>query len=92
MPDTQNKPHEPVESLFGAVDAPGRFSPVYAAYVRLIERAVDVFGSERAANHWLTTPQPYFHDQVPLDMAAVHGYSADVFEDYFGRIEHGIYS
>lgn len=64
----------------------------YEAYVKLVNRAVEAFGNEEAANHWLTTPQPWFDGQIPLRMAEREGFSLDAFEDLFLRVEHGIYS
>jgi uncharacterized protein (DUF2384 family) len=64
----------------------------YEAYVKLVNRAIEALGSETTANHWLNTPQPRFDNQVPLEMAQREGFSLTLFEEYFSRIEHGIYS
>lgn len=64
----------------------------YEAYVKLVNRAIEALGSETAANHWLNTPQPRFHNQIPLEMAQREGFSLSLFEEYFSRIEHGIYT
>ncbi len=64
----------------------------YEAYAKLVNRAVEAFGNEEQANHWLTTPQPWFDNQIPLRMAEQDGFSMNQFEDLFLRIEHGIYS
>jgi uncharacterized protein (DUF2384 family) len=74
----------------GTTHAPTSLS--YEAYSKLVSRAVEVFGSEEAANHWLTTPQPKFDNQIPLRMAELDGFSLARFEEYFARVEHGIYS
>lgn len=64
----------------------------YEAYAKFVNRAVEAFGNEEQANHWLTTPQPWFDNQIPLRMAEQDGFSMEKFEDLFLRIEHGIYS
>lgn len=66
-------------------------TPAYEAYVKLIERAIEALGSEDAANHWINTPQPRFGGQIPMNMAISAGFSMEPFEEYFSRIEHGIY-
>ena len=74
------RPAQPVTSLS------------YEAYEKLVDGAVEAFGNEEQANHSLTTPQPWFDNQIPLRMAEQDGFSMDKFEDLFLRIEHGIYS
>lgn len=64
----------------------------HEAYLKLVNRAIEALGSEAAANHWLNTPQPRFDHQIPLEMAQREGFSLSLFEEYFSRIEHGIYS
>lgn len=56
----------------------------------LIERAVEAFGSERCALHWLRREQTSFNGATPLD-TAIWERNFLVVLDQLKRIEHGIY-
>lgn len=60
-------------------------------YQQLVQRAVDVFGSELKASTWLSTPQNDLNGEVPLELARRQHYEPAVFDEFFGRVEHGIY-
>jgi len=59
-------------------------------YRRLVARAVDVFGDEIKASHWLSLPNSDLNGATPLEAAQIEGYSAQLLEPIFNRIEHGI--
>jgi uncharacterized protein (DUF2384 family) len=64
-------------------------------YRALVARAVDVFGDEIMAAHWLSTPNPDFNGEQPLEAARRAGMSDEtleqILEPVFVRIEEGIY-
>jgi uncharacterized protein (DUF2384 family) len=64
-------------------------------YRALVERTVDVFGSEIKASLWLSTPSPDFGGKAPIQAAEEVEFSPgaieDIFEPVFVRIEEGIY-
>ena len=68
----------------------------YRSYRHLVERTISVFGDERKASLWLSTPSQEMQGKVPMQVAQSVGYSRaeleNIFEPIFLRIEHGIYS
>ncbi len=67
----------------------------YSNYRALVDRAIDVFGSELKASRWLSMPSVDLNGKVPLEIAFSCEYDkakmAKFFEPIFVRIEHGIY-
>ena len=67
----------------------------YANYQALVERAVDVFGSELKASRWLSLPSVDLGGKIPLQVAQSVSYAADelerIFEPIFVHMEHGIF-
>jgi putative toxin-antitoxin system antitoxin component (TIGR02293 family) len=57
--------------------------------VPIIAHAVAVFGDERKATHWLTTPLVLFDNRTPMDLLAISEGSERV-ERTLTRIEHNI--
>ncbi len=57
--------------------------------VPVIAHAVGVFGDERKATHWLSTPLPFFGNRAPQDMLETDEGIALV-EQTLTRIEHNI--
>ena len=57
--------------------------------VPVIAHAVGVFGDERKATHWLSTPLPFFGNRAPQDMLETDKGIALV-EQTLTRIEHNI--
>ena len=68
----------------------------YSNYRQLVERTIDVFGDERKASLWLSTPSSDLQGKVPMQVAQSVGYARTeldrIFEPIFLGIEHGIYS
>jgi putative toxin-antitoxin system antitoxin component (TIGR02293 family) len=60
-------------------------------FARLLVRASDVLGSEKAARSWLTAPAVAFRGECPLDFADTEIGAREV-EALLGRIEHGVFS
>ena len=59
--------------------------------IRIFQRAVDVLGTEVAAQHWLRTPIMALDWKSPLDFANTETGAREV-ETVLGRIEHGVFS
>jgi len=82
--DPSNKPVDP------------QIKTEYANYKTLVERTIDVFGSESKASRWLSMPSIDLGGKIPLQVAQSVSYSASeierIFEPIFIQIEHGIYS
>lgn len=57
--------------------------------VPVIAHAIAVFGDERKATHWLSTPLPIFGNRAPQDMLDSEEGLAAV-EQTLTRIEHNI--
>jgi putative toxin-antitoxin system antitoxin component (TIGR02293 family) len=60
-------------------------------FARLLVRAADVLGSEKAARSWLAEPAIAFQGECPLDFADTEIGAREV-EALLGRIEHGVFS
>ncbi len=60
-------------------------------FARLLARASDVLGSEKAARSWLAAPAVAFRGECPLDFADTEIGAREV-EALLGRIEHGVFS
>ncbi len=63
----------------------------YSAYNIVVNRAVDVFGSESKATHWLSRQNPDFDGKSPLDALVASGFDPNPILDTLGKIEHGVY-
>jgi len=57
----------------------------------LFDRAVEVLGSEGAANTWLKSPRAALGNRSPLENADTEPGAREV-EDLLGRIEYGVFS
>lgn len=55
----------------------------------LVQRAIDVFGTEARAKDWLRHPQFGLGGLVPLEVADTEPGAREV-EELLGRIEHGV--
>lgn len=65
-------------------------SSVAFQYAKVLEHAIDVFGSQKLAEEWLGRPCKSLDGDVPLDIVENSvGYQA--VEDYLERIESGVY-
>jgi putative toxin-antitoxin system antitoxin component (TIGR02293 family) len=60
-------------------------------FARLMGKAVTVFGNEKDARDWLSSPQFGLGGAVPLDYAKTEVGAREI-ENLLGRIEHGVYS
>lgn len=58
---------------------------------RIVHRAIEVFGSEAGARHWLKRPQVLFKGAAPLALLRSDA-GAKAVENQLGRIEHGIFA
>jgi putative toxin-antitoxin system antitoxin component (TIGR02293 family) len=58
---------------------------------RLLDRAVEVLGSENAARAWLKSPARSLSGITPLDYSDTEIGAREV-EDLLGRLEHGVFS
>jgi putative toxin-antitoxin system antitoxin component (TIGR02293 family) len=59
---------------------------------RVFARAIELFeGDDRAARHWLSTPQRALGGAVPLTLAKTKVGAREV-ERLVGRLEHGVFS
>jgi len=58
-------------------------------YTQLWRQAVDLWGSEEAAQQWLTSPEPALNGQTPI-ARAITGVGSREVEDLMGRIAYGI--
>lgn len=63
--------------------------PDVSRLVPVIAHAVAVFGDERKATHWLSTPLPFFGDRAPQQLLGTEEGLALV-EQTLTRIEHNI--
>jgi putative toxin-antitoxin system antitoxin component (TIGR02293 family) len=60
-------------------------------YARLLGKAVEVMGNEKAGREWLTSPAYGLGGSVPLDYAETEAGAREV-ENLLLRIEHGVCS
>ena len=58
---------------------------------RLLARATDVLGTEKAAREWLRTPAIAFRGESPLAYSDTEIGAREV-ENLLGRLEHGVFS
>lgn len=65
-------------------------SAVAFQFARVLEHAINVFGSQRLAEEWLGRPCKQLDGDVPLDMID-NPVGFQVVEDYLERIEYGVY-
>ena len=63
----------------------------YLAYKTVVERAVDVFGNELKATHWLSRSSLDFGERSPLEALVDSGFDPTPILDVLGKIEHGVY-
>lgn len=65
-------------------------SAVAFQFARVLEHAIEVFGSLSLAEEWLGSPCKYLDGDVPLDVID-NPVGFQAVEDYLERIEHGVY-
>ena len=59
-------------------------------YAKVLEHAINVFGSQQLAEEWLGRPCKFLEGGVPLDMLDNPiGFRA--VEDYLDRVQYGVY-
>jgi uncharacterized protein (DUF2384 family) len=63
----------------------------YLIYNTVVERAVDVFGSELKATRWLSRQNPDFDGKSPLEALVDSGFDPTPILNTLGKIEHGVY-
>lgn len=59
--------------------------------MRIMERAVELFGDREKANQWLKKPKKLFEGKTPLAFAETEPGAQFVLQ-VIGRIEHGVFS
>jgi len=65
-------------------------SAVAFQYAKVLEHAINVFGTQKLAEEWLGRPCKYLDGDVPLDVID-NPVGFQAIEDYLERIEYGIY-
>ena len=58
---------------------------------QMLNRTIEVLGSQEQAVRWLKTPRAYFGGKPPLDFADTELGSREVL-NLLGRVEHGVFS
>jgi len=59
-------------------------------YAKVLEHAINVFGTQKLAEEWLGRPCKFLDGDVPLDMID-NPVGFQTVEDYLERIEYGVY-
>jgi putative toxin-antitoxin system antitoxin component (TIGR02293 family) len=65
-------------------------SAVALQYAKVLEHAINVFGTQKLAEEWLGNPCKYLDGDVPLDVID-NSVGFNTVEDYLERIEYGVY-
>ncbi|MBB3105447.1 antitoxin Xre/MbcA/ParS toxin-binding domain-containing protein [Azomonas macrocytogenes] len=65
-------------------------SAVAFQYAKVLEHAINVFGTQKLAEEWLGRPCKYLDGDVPLDVID-NPVGFQAVEDYLERIEYGVY-
>jgi putative toxin-antitoxin system antitoxin component (TIGR02293 family) len=65
-------------------------SAVALHYAKVLEHAINVFGTQKLAEEWLSRPCKYLDGDVPLDVID-NPLGFQVIEDYLERIEYRVY-
>lgn len=65
-------------------------SAVALQYAKVLEQAINVFGTQQLAEEWLGRPCKFLEGNVPLDMID-NPVGFQAVEDHLSRIEHGVY-
>lgn len=65
-------------------------SAVAFQYAKVLEHAIAVFGTQKAAEDWLGSPCKYLEGGVPLDLID-NPVGFQAVEDYLERVELGVY-
>jgi putative toxin-antitoxin system antitoxin component (TIGR02293 family) len=63
--------------------------PDMSRLVPVIAHAIAVFGDEKKATHWLSTPLPFFDGRAPQELLDT-GEGMALVEQTLTRIEHNI--
>lgn len=65
-------------------------SAVALQYAKVLEHAINVFGTQNLAEEWLGRPCKYLDGDVPLEVID-NPIGFQAVEDYLERIEYGVY-
>jgi len=65
-------------------------SAVAFQYAKVLEHAMNVFGTQKLAEEWLGRPCKHLDGDVPLDVID-NPFGFQAVEDYLERIEYGVY-
>ena len=65
-------------------------SAVAFQYAKVLEHAINVFGTQKLAEEWLGRPCKYLDGDAPLDVID-NPMGFQTVEDYLERIEYGVY-
>lgn len=74
----------------GGTLTPGESERV-ARFVRVLDTAVDYFGSKQDAYTWLQSPVRGLGNIAPIDLIATESGALEV-TDLIGRLEHGVFA
>ncbi|AGJ85671.1 type II RES/Xre toxin-antitoxin system antitoxin [Raoultella ornithinolytica] len=74
----------------GGTLTPGESERV-ARFVRVLDTAVDYFGSKQDAYDWLLSPVRGLGNVAPIDLIATESGALEV-TDLIGRLEHGVFA
>ncbi|HHT7563882.1 type II RES/Xre toxin-antitoxin system antitoxin [Raoultella ornithinolytica] len=74
----------------GGTLTPGESERV-ARFVRVLDTAVDYFGSKQDAYDWLRSPVRGLGNVAPIDLIATESGALEV-TDLIGRLEHGVFA
>ena len=74
----------------GGTLTPGESERV-ARFVRVLDTAVDYFGSKQDAYDWLQAPVRGLGNVAPIDLIATESGALEV-TDLIGRLEHGVFA
>lgn len=65
-------------------------SAVALQYAKVLEQAINVFGTQQLAEEWLGRPCKYLDGDVPLDVID-NPVGFQTVEDYLERVRYGVY-
>lgn len=60
-------------------------------FAEILTKAIDVFGSQEAAEKWLEEPAIGLERRKPIDLLSTPA-GVEIVEDYLVRLEYGVYS
>ena len=80
MPRQQNRVHSEIPATLSAAAAP------------IVQHALEAFGSEERAWHWLERANPLLDGISPIEILQTDRSRFELVDDELTRIEHGVFS